>query len=153
MSGIRSPLRQRETWQRRAILEAMAAAPCHLTAEELHRRLRRGPRAIGLATVYRALGVFVQEGLVEPAHVGDGKMRYGLAARHHDHVVCLGCGTWRSLDGCPVPVMPRRLAGFEITGHQLEMFGYCVRCRRLMGRGRLTRRDARRPRRVRVLAR
>jgi Fe2+ or Zn2+ uptake regulation protein len=146
-------LRRRNTWQRQAILQAMAAAPCHLTAEELHRRLRRGPRPIGLATVYRALGVFVQEGLVEPAHVGDGRMRYGLAARHHDHVVCLACGAWRSLDGCLVPAMPRRMAGFEITGHQLEMFGYCARCRRRMGRGRISPRAARRPRRVTRLTR
>ncbi|MDR7545016.1 MAG: transcriptional repressor [Armatimonadota bacterium] len=152
MPGIRRPLRQRDTWQRQAILEAMADAPCHLTAEELHRRLRRRRRPIGLATVYRALGLFVQEGLVEPAHVGDGRVRYGLAARHHDHVVCLVCGAWRSINGCPVPAIPRRLAGFEITGHQLEMFGYCARCRSFLGRGRLVR-DAQRSRQVGVPAR
>jgi Fe2+ or Zn2+ uptake regulation protein len=120
--------RIRSTWQRGAILKAMEGARCHLTAEEVHRRLRRGSRSIGLATVYRALGDFVREGLVEPAHVGDGKVRYGLAANHHDHLVCLNCGQWEPLGACTVR-LPRTIAsGFKVTGHQMELYGYCVRC-------------------------
>ena len=121
--------RRRATWQREAILQAMEAARCHLTAEELHRRVRRTPHPIGLATVYRALETFVREGLVEPTHVGDGSVRYGLAAKHHDHLVCLGCGEWKPLRECLVPQAPRRVAAdFRITGHQLEIYGYCARC-------------------------
>jgi Fur family ferric uptake transcriptional regulator len=135
--------RQRNTWQRGAILAAIEAAPCHLTAEDLYRRLRRGPLPIGLATVYRALGTFVREGLVEPAHVGDGSVRYGLASRHHDHIVCVGCGAWQPLERCVVTALPRDLAsGFEIIGHQLEVFGYCARCRRSGWRGARTKREA-----------
>lgn len=120
---------RRATWQRSAILGALAAASCHLTAEEIHRRLRRGPRAIGLATVYRALDAFVREGLAEPVHVGDGRVRYGAAANHHDHVVCLACGAWQPLAECVVPEAMRRLPrGFRVTGHQLEVYGYCGRC-------------------------
>lgn len=122
-------IRPRNTWQRGAILAALEVSPCHLTAEELHRGLRRGPRPIGLATIYRALEVFVRDGLVEPVHIGDGKIRYGLAARHHDHVVCLGCGRWEPVKRCLVPRLPRRLSsGFAISGHQLEVYGYCVMC-------------------------
>jgi Fe2+ or Zn2+ uptake regulation protein len=131
MPAVRPGVRQRKTWQRGAVLAAVGAAPCHLTAEDVYRRLRRGSRSIGLATVYRALDAFVREGLIEPAHVGDGKVRYGLAARHHDHLVCLGCGAWQPLDRCPVPPPSRPgVAGFEIVGHHLEMFGYCDKCRR-----------------------
>src|SRR3989442_103444 len=100
-----------------------------VAAEELHRRVRRTPHPIGLATVYRALETFVREGLVEPMHVGDGSVRYGLAAKHHDHLVCLGCGEWKPLRECLVPQAPRRVtAEFRITGHQLEIYGYCARC-------------------------
>jgi Fur family ferric uptake transcriptional regulator len=107
----------------------METVRCHLTAEEIHRRVRRGARPIGLATVYRALETFVREGLVEPAHIGDGRVRYGLAVKHHDHLVCLRCGKWEVLAECLVPRVPRLAAsGFLVIGHQLELYGYCARC-------------------------
>jgi Fur family ferric uptake transcriptional regulator len=109
-------------------MRVVEAADCHLTAEEVHRRLRRGRRPIGLATVYRTLDLFVREGLVERAHVGDGKVRYGLAARHHDHLVCLACGEWEPIKDCLVSRPPRRMAGFRVTGHQLELYGVCADC-------------------------
>ena len=121
--------RARRTWQRGVIMQAMEAARCHITAEELHRRVRRGIRPIGLATVYRALETFVREGFVEPVHVGDGRVRYGLAAKHHDHLVCLNCGEWEPLNECLLPRTPRRLgSGFQVTGHQLDFYGYCTQC-------------------------
>jgi len=120
--------RTRKTWQRGVILRTMDAAKCHITAEELHRRVRRGVRPIGLATVYRALETFVREGLAEPVHVGDGKVRYGPTAKHHDHLVCLNCGEWEPLNECLLPKTPRRLGTFKVTGHQLDMYGYCAQC-------------------------
>ncbi len=124
-----SAVRRRSTWQRGAILRTMEAARCHLSAEEIHRRVRRGAHPIGLATVYRALETFVREGVLEPVHIGDGRVRYGLAAKHHDHLVCLRCGEWEPIEECMVPQAPRRTAsGFRVTGHQLELYGYCTQC-------------------------
>jgi Fe2+ or Zn2+ uptake regulation protein len=119
----------RMTWQRGAVLQAMEAAHCHLTAEEIHRCVRRSPHPIGLATVYRALETFVREGRVEPVHVGDGSVRYGLSMKHHDHLVCLGCGQWKPLRHCVLSRAPERVAReFRVTGHQVEIYGYCARC-------------------------
>jgi Fe2+ or Zn2+ uptake regulation protein len=102
---------------------------CHVTAEELHRRLARGSRPIGLATIYRALERFVREGRVELVYIGDGPVRYGLTSRHHDHLVCLNCGDWEPLEPCLIPKPPRHVtSGFRVTGHQLELYGYCARC-------------------------
>jgi Fur family ferric uptake transcriptional regulator len=129
MVKARRPARGRNTWQRGAILAVMEGARCHVTAEEVHRRLRGGARSIGLATVYRALNGFMRDGVVEPMHVGDGKVRYGLTARHHDHLVCLSCGRWEPLAKCHVRVPKRVPSGFTVTGHQLELYGHCARCR------------------------
>ncbi len=121
--------RRRKTWRRGAILQAMKAARCCLTAEEIHRRVRRSPHPIGLATVYRALETFGREGVVEQLHIGDGRVRYGLAVKHHDHLVCLKCGQWKPLHQCLVPAASKRFAsGFRVTGHQLELYGYCRQC-------------------------
>jgi Fe2+ or Zn2+ uptake regulation protein len=120
---------RRNTWQRGAVLRAVGEAACHITADELYARVRRQARPIGLATVYRALEAFVRDGVIEPIYVGDGKVRYGLASKHHDHVVCLSCGGWEPLQTCLVPRAPRTVAsGFKVTGHQVELYGDCVRC-------------------------
>lgn len=122
-------LRRRNTWQRGTILRAIEAASCHLAAEDIHRRVRRRGRPIGLATVYRSLETFVREGVVEPAYLGDGRVRYALVTNHHEHLVCLGCGGWESLDACLVPRPPGRTdSGFHVTGHRLTLYGYCARC-------------------------
>ncbi len=129
MLSHRPAPQRRSTWQRGAILRVIEALACHVPAEEIHRRLQRGGRSIGLATVYRALEAFVREGLVEPAYVGDGRVRYGLAAHHHDHLICLGCGEWEPIQECLVPQVPRRLgSGFRVMGHQVELYGYCAQC-------------------------
>lgn len=129
VSGREPAGRVRTTWQREAVLRVVASTRCHMPAEEIHRRLRRGRRPIGLATVYRALEAFVREGLVEAVHLGDGRVRYGLTSRHHDHLVCLGCGAWEPLEDCRARRLPHRHpSGFRATGHRLEFFGYCARC-------------------------
>jgi Fe2+ or Zn2+ uptake regulation protein len=84
----------------------------------------------------------VREGLVESVYVGDGRVRYGLISKHHDHLVCLSCGDWEPLAECLMPQPPRRLpSGFEVTGHQLELYGYCARCQAPVIRGALRRSD------------
>ncbi len=129
MPPQRPARRTRNTWQRDVVKRILETAACHLTAEEVHQRTRRGTQPIGLATVYRALEAFVREGLVEPVYVGDGSNRYGLAAKHHDHLVCLKCGDWEPLRECLLPRVPARISsGFRVTGHQLEVYGYCRDC-------------------------
>ncbi len=129
MAAASRAVPRRNTWQRAAVLRVVEAAACHLTAEEVHRRLRRSRRPIGIATVYRALELFVRDGLVEPVSAPGGRVRYGLASRHHDHLVCLRCGAWEPLEACLIPQPPRRLpSGFRVTGHQLELRGYCAKC-------------------------
>ncbi len=119
----------RKTWQRGAVVQVLQRAGCHLTAEEIHHKVRRRGRRIGLATVYRTLELLLRSGLVEPVHVADGRMRYGLAAKHHDHAICLTCGRWEPMPGCLVPRLPRHAPnGFRVTGHQLEVFGFCAQC-------------------------
>ncbi|HEY3247827.1 MAG TPA: transcriptional repressor [bacterium] len=120
------------TAQRRAVREAMAALGCARSAEEIHARARRAHRRLGLVTVYRTLAALVRDGLAQPIHVGDGRTRYELTeeGRHHHHLICVSCGSVARLEGCVLPSVARAAAGhrFTVTGHRLELFGYCVRC-------------------------
>jgi Fur family transcriptional regulator, ferric uptake regulator len=53
---------KRETWQKRAVQQALSAARGFVSAQELHQRLATAERRVGLTTVYRALTDLVETG-------------------------------------------------------------------------------------------
>ena len=55
---------------RDAVVELLSAQDCCLSAQDIHDRLREGDRAVGLASVYRALDVLTQLGLTRRVDVG-----------------------------------------------------------------------------------
>lgn len=86
-----------------------------------------------LSTVYRILAVFEEKGLVEKnISMEDGTVVYSLARDGHTHyAVCLGCHRRIPLQGCPFTHihMEKEPEGFTVTGHRLELYGYCVACK------------------------
>lgn len=82
----------RLTPQREMIIEAVAHAGRHVTAEEVFGAVRAQTSAINLATVYRTLELLSELGLVSKIDVGTGSCAY--AAPHHGshcHLVCRRC--------------------------------------------------------------
>lgn len=113
------------TPQRRAVLEAIAAEQ-HQSMEEIRGRCP----GVGLVTVYRALDLLSELGLVRRLDLGDGP-RYELAEDHHHHLICEDCGSVSEFDQCPLD--PARLTpvegGFEVHSHSVEVYGRCATCR------------------------
>jgi len=119
----------RVTAARRAVLQALSRAGCAADARTVHRLARRLHPRLGLVTVYRTLDLLAQEGWVHRWEEG-GVTRYELDGPHHHHLVCVGCGAVRRWDDCPVRVPSgATVAGFLVTGHRLELVGYCRSCR------------------------
>lgn len=113
------------TPQRRAVLEAIAAEQ-HQSMEEIRGRCP----GVGLVTVYRALELLSELGLVRRLDLGEGP-RYEMAEDHHHHLICEGCGSVAEFEQCPLD--PERLpgveSGFEVRAHSLEVYGTCAACR------------------------
>ncbi|MSW96440.1 MAG: transcriptional repressor, partial [Actinobacteria bacterium] len=81
---------------RDAVIAGLAAHDGCCTAAELALQLRGDGRRAGTASVYRALGVLQEAGLVRVLELGEGERRYELVhadGEHHHHVVCDGCGS------------------------------------------------------------
>ncbi len=124
---------QRLTVQRWAVLGALAELGCAQEAVDIYLRARRSYSHLGLVTVYRTLDALTARGLVQPIFLGDKRTRYELTddgRHHHHHLVCVHCGTIATLEGCLLKSVEgtRVGQGFEVTGHRLELFGYCKRC-------------------------
>ncbi len=122
----------RVTAPRRAVARALAEGGCLQSVEETHARARRHAPRIGIVTVYRVLEMLRDRGVVQEIHLGDGRARYELTdagPRHHHHLICLGCGGVDTLGECLIPAVPSRASrGFTVTGHRLDLYGYCGRC-------------------------
>ena len=122
----------RATSQRALILDIIRRG--HLDADEIYRQAREKQPRLSLSTVYRTLRMFKELGLVEELHFDEAHHHYEVKpSSEHQHLVCLGCGKVVEFE-CPLsPKMRRDIArekGFEITGVEIRMTGYCPKCRR-----------------------
>ena len=119
----------RLTKQREQVFRIVLSAEGHLSAEDLHRKVREENRSIGFATVYRTLRVLVDCGLIEARQFGDGVQRYESAAGdHHDHMICVDCGSVMEFEDDEIERLQTEAAaarGFEIVSHRLDIY---IRC-------------------------
>jgi Fur family transcriptional regulator, ferric uptake regulator len=125
----------RRTEPRRTVADLVAARDGHFTAADLVDDARRHRLSIGRATIFRALDLFVDLGLVERVDLPGGDHAYvGCEVEHHHHAICTRCG--RSLDVAEDPALTDALAQvaerlrFRVTSHRLELFGLCEACQR-----------------------
>lgn len=118
----------RHSKQRDAILELLRSTKSHPTADWLHSELKVHYPGIGVATVYRNLKLFEEQGLVQKIDVGDGFDHYDADMSEHYHHFCTHCKKVIDLD------MPRMNFNSQLPGghtsdrHQLVFFGICKNC-------------------------
>lgn len=105
----------------------------HLSAEDVYKQLIQNEEEIGLATVYRVLTQFEEAGLVVRHHFEGGHSVFEIASnQHHDHIVCVKCGRVEEFIDEQIEVRQQVIAdrlGFELTDHNLNMYGLCPDCK------------------------
>jgi len=122
---------------REAIARAALGYAGHFNVDDLVRVLRsKGVREAHVATVYRAVPLMIEAGLIEPALVAKGEGQHYEAVferEHHDHLVCAGCGRIVEFQSEALEALQREIAeryDFELDEHVHELRGRCRECRR-----------------------
>ncbi|MCB5197737.1 transcriptional repressor [Loktanella sp. TSTF-M6] len=117
----------RMTGQRRTIAKVLDGATDHPDVEELHRRAITLDARISLATVYRTVKLFEEEGILEKHDFGDGRARYEHAdGPHHDHLIDMTTGQVIEFVDPEIEALQERIArrlGYRLQGHRLELYG------------------------------
>jgi Fur family ferric uptake transcriptional regulator len=123
---------RRVTVQRAMVLEAVQAHKGHLTAEEIFRQVQAKNAYINLSTVYRALEVLQEEGLITATDLGGGSIRYEACGLHpHHHLICQRCGRVDAMDHTLLKPLQRALRNkyrFEARLDHFAIFGLCGQC-------------------------
>jgi len=122
----------RTTRQRKAIEALLTEFHDFRSAQQIHAILRERGDNIGLATVYRTLGLLVHSGQVDVLTREDGETVYlRCSQQHHHHLLCRSCGRSVEIAGQAVVEWADAVAKqhrYTDISHTLEVFGLCPDC-------------------------
>ncbi|MDR1070906.1 MAG: transcriptional repressor [Gracilibacteraceae bacterium] len=133
------PAGVKKTRQRQTVLTLLEQAEAPLSAADLFAGAAAAGREISLSTIYRILEYMEKKGVVTKAEVaGSERVLYELNSfRHKHYAVCVICRRIISVDNCPMENFIPNIAetDFRVTGHNIEIYGYCRDCDGSRGRG------------------
>jgi Fur family transcriptional regulator, ferric uptake regulator len=123
----------RLTPQRMMILAIIRDNTGHISAEEIHQKVRQQYPFVNISTVYRTLNLLKKLRLISETDLGEGYVRYELLERgRHHHLVCRRCGESFAFEHELLRPLQLRLLkeyGFAADVDHFAIFGLCQRCR------------------------
>ena len=118
--------------KRNAILSCLRGTDLHPSAEMVHEMLQTDHPDISLATIYRNLSRFKEQGIIQSLGTVNGIERFDANTAPHVHFVCNCCSTVMDLHQMDAPQRLCREAAQHIGGQvdscQLMFFGTCQAC-------------------------
>jgi Fur family peroxide stress response transcriptional regulator len=125
--------------KRDAILELIRSTASHPGAQWVYDQLKAEIPGLSLATVYRNIKLFQQEGSVVSVGVVDGEERFDGRVEPHPHFVCSCCGRVMDYDALDLPTEFFRImedlkdaaptrGGFVIDYRRTIFNGLCAGC-------------------------
>ncbi|HSF42451.1 MAG TPA: transcriptional repressor [Thermoanaerobaculia bacterium] len=120
---------KRDTQQRRAIRAAIEDANRPLSPREVLDSAQRASPGLGIATVYRTLKTWVEEGGLTQVDLPGEAPRYEATGKqHHHHFHCRSCDRVYELFGCPENLRSLTPPGFALEAHEVVLYGRCAAC-------------------------
>ena len=123
----------RMTPQRLVILHTLHHAGTHLSPVEVFETAKKELPGLTETTVYRTLEFLTKNGLVRPAHRGNGHLMYEIAQHEHHHLVCRVCGDETEVEHTLFKTLYQKLestSGYKLTDSHLTFLGLCPHCQK-----------------------
>ena len=120
---------QRQTKQRQIIETMLKEADRPLLPKELLTKAQESLPQLGIATVFRTLKKMVDEGGAKVVCLPGDSPRYERSdLAHHHHFKCCECECVFKVNGCPGHLEKLLPEGFQLTDHEITLFGRCANC-------------------------
>ena len=117
------------TENRKIVARVISDSNDHPDVDEVYYRASKINPNIGIATVYRAVRMFEECGVITKHDFGGkGKARYEVLEEddHHDHLVNVESGEVHEFFNEELEKLKTKVAkemGFELVDHKLELYG------------------------------
>ena len=115
------------TEQRKIIAKVMSSSKDHPDVDELYKRVLNIDPKISIATVYRTIKLFAEEGIVTKHGFKGTKARYEeLSESHHDHLIDIKTGEIIEFVDDEIEELQKKIAekfGYDLVDHKLELYG------------------------------
>ena len=118
--------------KRNAILECLKSTNAHPSAETLFQMLQEEHPDISLATVYRNLTLFKNQGMIQSLGTVNGIERFDGNTEPHVHFICGRCDSVLDIPELDPPESlcsaAAKATGGQVSGCQLIFTGTCQKC-------------------------
>ena len=115
------------------VLSAVNELHSHVTADQICHYIKAKYPSIGRGTVYRNLGILVEEGKVRKVEVPDGSDRFDFTLENHYHVECVKCGGVFDVDMDVISELEKKIKdthGIQYLSYDIFFKGICPECQK-----------------------
>jgi Fur family transcriptional regulator, ferric uptake regulator len=121
------------TKARKGVMDILKNQSKPISAKDILKELYNQDITVCLSTVYRILSKFEEEKILVKSYLKDSNNKFfELVNDEHKHyAICLMCDNMAGISVCPVNSIKGNIKeslSFEVTGHKLEIYGYCKDC-------------------------
>jgi Fe2+ or Zn2+ uptake regulation protein len=120
------------TSQRRAVLEALKEAGGHPSAEDVYLIVKKKNPRVALGTVYQALSVLEEIGVIGSKHWSESPTRYDLNLEPHLDIRCAACGVVSEIPSVELGGLEENIrhnTPYEVTRTTIVVEGLCPSCK------------------------
>jgi Fe2+ or Zn2+ uptake regulation protein len=120
---------QKHFKKRDAILDYLRQSKAHPSAETIFTDLKPQIPDLAMGTVYRNLGIMVEQGDIGHVSVYGAPDRYDKSIMPHEHCICQVCGGVKDIDKGDLKACLEKLLGTAITSYDLTVRHICDKCK------------------------
>jgi Fur family ferric uptake transcriptional regulator len=130
------------TKERAAVLKKALSYHGHFDPESLYLKIRESGLKASRASVYRTLSLLCECGIIEKVSKTEHGTTYEhiFGHEHHDHMLCILCGNIIEFYSKDLERLQEELCrslNFKGVSHTLEIRGYCKKCQKKKGNGKV----------------
>ncbi len=114
------------THQRKLVICILENSEDHPDVDELFARALEKDSSISIATIYRTVKVLEDAKLIDKKDFGEGKSRYEISGKHHEHLIDVDTGDVIEIYNDELEKLKIKIAsdlGYELINHKLELYG------------------------------
>ena len=119
--------------QREEITKVVKELCTHPTAEDIYMIVKAKDPAVSRSTVYRNLGLLVENGIINKISMAVGPDRYDAVKEVHNHAICIKCGQVfdfeYSFEYDNIKDAVKKQTGIEISNKGIAIEGICDSCK------------------------